>query len=762
MATVPIQTLPGEQLSSQGPGQVAAGPAVVPFENKAPDQINAFGQAVAKAGSAVTDIAVKMQDQFNDARSKQLYTAYSGEVQEIETQFMAQKGAAAGGTTYQSAQDLLKQSRDKYQAAAENDVIGRMFMDRSDVLINSSSGQMTRHSITEQNAYNVSEGKAEITTNLQNAARYWADYTNPDGNFNTYAAAAIAQVDALADSQSLPAKSHQRAQMKLEAYTELHSNVVQQMMGENKFVVAKEYLDDKVANNEMSRATYLQLNNALEVGVARERGIDVGTSVFEGAAKQTPINAGTFDAAAGHVLMIEGGYVENDAGAGPTKYGINGKANGLTRDQVLNLTKAEALEIYKTQYWDKVGIDKLPVEVRNMAFDAAVNQGQSAARSMIRSATKDDGTFDTAMFMALRQERYAATLNSERFLAMPQAERDAYKLSWERRVQSSANNGNIALDPKTGLPNLNGMVTQIRETMPAGRERDVAIAQVTDMFNEQDKAIKQQYENNLFSAEKIALSAPGAYAQVPAVQWAALTEPDRQRLIAGPQRGSDPNVELDLIKNPNLTLPGQIERYRSKLSESTYQSFVASGIKLSQTAPNTRSATVPSAMLNSALISSANSLPARSGFDSTDLNRLLDPQSDDDKQDLINLNYTLQSRIDEAQTGKNRELTFSEKKEIVDNVLLDEVFYDDMGLDDTQYRFFEFQNATPSELKNLYVYGQSQQPDGSYKTIKVELSNIPREQVADITSKYRIAYGGRYPTQMMIANEWLNRGKPRN
>ena len=167
-------------------------------------------------------------------------------------------------------------------------------------------------------------------------------------------------------------------------------------------------------------------------------------------------------------------------------------------------------------------------------------------------------------------------------------------------------------------------------------------------------------------------------------------------------------------------------------------------------------------MLNSALISSANSLPARSGFDATDLNRLLDPQSDDDKQDLINLNYTLQSRIDEAQTGKNRELTFAEKKEIVDNVLLDEVFYDDMGLDDTQYRFFEFQNATPDELKNLYVYGQSPQSDGSYKTVKVELSNIPRDQVADITSKYRIAYGGRYPTQMMIANEWLNRGKPRN
>ena len=761
MATVPIQTLPGEQLSSQGPGQVAAGPAVVPFENKAPDQINAFGQAVSKAGSAVTDIAVKMQDQFNDARSKQLYTAYSGEVQEIETQFMAQKGAAAGGTTYQSAQDLLKQSRDKYQAAAENDVIGRMFMDRSDVLINSSSGQMTRHSITEQNAYNVSEGKAEITTNLQNAARYWADYTNPDGNFNTYAAAAIAQVDALADSQSLPAKSHQRAQMKLEAYTELHSNVVQQMMGENKFLIAKEYLDDKVANNEMSRNTYLQLNNALEVGVARERGIDAGTRVFEGAAKQTPVNVGTFDAAVGHVLMLEGGYIENDAGAGPTKYGINGKANGLTGDQVLNLTKAEALEIYKTKYWDAINADDLPSFIRNAAFDAAVNQGVGAAKSMLKSAKEGDG-YNVDKFMALRQERYAATLGSDRFLAMPEAERNAYKLSWERRVQSSANNGNIALDPKTGLPNLNGMVTQIRETMPAGRERDVAIAQVTDMFNEQDKAIKQQYENNLFSAEKIALSAPGAYAQVPAVQWAALTEEDRQRLIAGPQRKSDPNVELDLIKNPNLTLPGQIEKYRSKLSESTYQTFVASGIKLSQTPPNTRSATVPSAMLNSALISSANSLPARSGFDATTLNRLLDPKSDDDKQDLINLNNTLQSRIDERQTQLNRELTHTEKKEIVDNVLLDEVFYDDMGLDDTQYRFFEFQNATPSELKNLYVYGQSQQPDGSYKTIKVELSNIPQGQVADITSKYRIAYGGRYPTQMMIANEWLNRGKPRN
>lgn len=92
----------------------------------------------------------------------------------------------------------------------------------------------------------------------------------------------------------------------------------------------------------------------------------------------------TFEEAANHVLAAEGGAkITTDTG-GLTKFGISQKAHpGL---DIANLTQDEALKLYKSEYWDKIGASQLPPDLQLTAFDAAINQGVEKTKSMLAAA----------------------------------------------------------------------------------------------------------------------------------------------------------------------------------------------------------------------------------------------------------------------------------------------------------------------------------------------------------------------------------------
>lgn len=91
----------------------------------------------------------------------------------------------------------------------------------------------------------------------------------------------------------------------------------------------------------------------------------------------------TFNEAIEKVLVHEGGYVNdpNDAG-GETKYGISKRA--YPDIDIKNLTKEEAKKIYEQDYWLKSYADKLPLDVRYIHFDTAINMGRSAAARLLQ------------------------------------------------------------------------------------------------------------------------------------------------------------------------------------------------------------------------------------------------------------------------------------------------------------------------------------------------------------------------------------------
>jgi len=91
-----------------------------------------------------------------------------------------------------------------------------------------------------------------------------------------------------------------------------------------------------------------------------------------------------FDGSVEKTLIHEGGYVfdKNDRG-GETNFGISKRA--YPDIDIKNLTVAQAKEIYKRDYWDRVRGDEIASQrVASEIFDTAVNMGVRTASKLIQ------------------------------------------------------------------------------------------------------------------------------------------------------------------------------------------------------------------------------------------------------------------------------------------------------------------------------------------------------------------------------------------
>lgn len=161
--------------------------------------------------------------------------------------------------------------------------------------------------------------------------------------------------------------------------------------------------------------------------VNRKFGIAEPSTEEPGGTPSVPAPAmptGNFDAAVSRVLGVEGGYVENDAGAGPTNFGINSTANPGV--DVKNLTREGAVAIYREKYWNAIGGDNLPRDVATVAFDAAVNQGPEYAKKLLAESGGD-----VRAMIELRRQRYEQ-------IAANDPTKARYLAGWNARLDALA------------------------------------------------------------------------------------------------------------------------------------------------------------------------------------------------------------------------------------------------------------------------------------------------------------------------------------
>lgn len=115
----------------------------------------------------------------------------------------------------------------------------------------------------------------------------------------------------------------------------------------------------------------------------------------------------TFEECVEIILKHEGGYVANilDPG-GETKYGISKRS--YPDLDIKALTQRQAIEIYRRDFWEKLGIHNLPESHRLMYFDCAVNQGPGRVRDLYNRALMYADSDVLEEFAKLRMAHYAS------------------------------------------------------------------------------------------------------------------------------------------------------------------------------------------------------------------------------------------------------------------------------------------------------------------------------------------------------------------
>jgi lysozyme family protein len=166
----------------------------------------------------------------------------------------------------------------------------------------------------------------------------------------------------------------------------------------------------------------------------------------------TNTNRGFLDAVE-VVLKNEGGFVNHPADrGGATNWGITKKVyeaykgRPVSIEEIKNMPKSEAIEIYKRNYWDAIGGDKIKYFSTALTlFDQAVNRGVAAVARQVQSilGLNQDGRFNAQTIAAINAipdtkfipQFLTAAENSYKTIVQKNPSQSVFINGWLRRVE---------------------------------------------------------------------------------------------------------------------------------------------------------------------------------------------------------------------------------------------------------------------------------------------------------------------------------------
>ena len=133
------------------------------------------------------------------------------------------------------------------------------------------------------------------------------------------------------------------------------------------------------------------------------------------------------------VLAEEGGL---------TKYGIDTKDHPGV--DIANLTRDQAIEIYRQKYWIATKADQLPPSIAYTYADCCVNQGPGEAVILLQQSlgVKADGVLGPMTMAAAKSQiselAFLKEFNARRMLRYAKSDITDYGLGWFRRMSAVA------------------------------------------------------------------------------------------------------------------------------------------------------------------------------------------------------------------------------------------------------------------------------------------------------------------------------------
>jgi len=648
------------------PGQ-AQGSLAAPDASRGADfasrQLQQTGQAVSQAGKLAADIWTKEAEEVNEARVNDALNQAQLAAQAGQAEWSQLQGlnALKVGENKQPVTDVYAPRFEQRVGEIANEmnltqVQRERYAARVQPLMTRYRGGLDTHFATQGGVYKGQVYESGVATWSEAIRINW---DNPD-----VVADSITQLRLLTAARSRDLGLPEPAAAIAE-----RNNV-----GGALLAVVKDLADEDIVKAEAFFAAHedtmtgLQREEARTVLMpAREaRTANTVADLFGprlGGAVANPGGASSFDQSMVSVWSSEGtALVPDDNGAGRARYGITERSHPAAWADG-DVTREEANDIYRRDYWDAIGADDLPAGLAHIAFDTAVNMGVGKARELLAQA---DG--DVAKFADLRRAEYRRIAaadpdgSSAQFLDGWLARAD--KVEVEALGQTPA--GSSRAPTMTVTQAVAAALAELGPGAPPSLVRQTE-AEVRRRYTEFNQAEAEGFETALTEAYQFIetnKAMPGA-SVISRLKPGALQTVRNyfEAVTAPPVVRTDPDLELALASNLSwldMTHEEFMAQYGARLSASDRIQYASqltnaattTGRQVREQAQSAR--VVPAQIFGQAV---NDTLDLR-GVDRTDL-------PDGDRQERAMFISSLRSAVLQAQITKGSQLTEPEVRALV-------------------------------------------------------------------------------------------------
>ena len=256
-------------------------------------QLQEGGAALTKAGIATTQIVKTIQDDIDTATTKEMDNKLADAIR--VTLYDPEKGYAktAGKTALESRPGAIKVIQDaakEIESGLQNDVQRYMFKKAAMVRMQSAMTYIDNHAMQQAKVYAGAEAKARMDGARLDALQNWAGWKDPQGLYARSKAVMMGEVDSIAELAGIPktttdksgatVEDPQYKLLKQSVSTQLHSDVLNNMISLGQTTQAKEYYNAAVSAKEILPDKLDELNNKVKVATTATEADNLASKIW--------------------------------------------------------------------------------------------------------------------------------------------------------------------------------------------------------------------------------------------------------------------------------------------------------------------------------------------------------------------------------------------------------------------------------------------------------------------------------------------------
>ena len=215
-------------------------------KNPANAQLQEHSDSLTKAGAVVGTIAAQLQDEHDTAYTKKTDNLLADEIRRAlydpENGFLASKGETAQARrpdTVKAVQEAVK----KLEGGLQNDMQRYMFQRTASARYQQAMQLVDSHAMNEIKTFHFNEAKARLMGAKNDALQNWAGWKDRESLYSTNKGIMGAEVASVATLAGIPKSSAQYKTLQQEAFTQLHSEVITNMVSLGMAKQATEYFN---------------------------------------------------------------------------------------------------------------------------------------------------------------------------------------------------------------------------------------------------------------------------------------------------------------------------------------------------------------------------------------------------------------------------------------------------------------------------------------------------------------------------------------